>query len=248
MLRASYPLFGRRAGCREQGDVGRDSRRPTRLLVAATSHKVWLIMPLIDVVTISATGRSRGAGTVRINAADSWRSPGPPEWWAAAHNSTADAKGAADSSVLDCARVRPFYPQVLGDKPAADVQCKWSCSAATPRSHRRYIFIGGPPLHGTTALYGLLSSSRRVANYCTGSDASGSQCEGSYPTLRAHKQDRGAWDARWAELYNMSRLLRRYHEHWDPRKCTQMEKSPVNMVRSLSPPRLSAHTNAFVHS
>ena len=41
-------------------------------------------------------------------------------------------------------------------------------------------------------LYGLLSSSRRVSNLCA---AFGSpQCEGSFPTVRSHRTDQGAWD------------------------------------------------------
>ena len=157
-----------------------------------------------------------------VNTADRWRSPGPPLWW---------HPPSTNDDNLDCDRVRPFYPQVLGDSPVEQTTCLRQCAPTTPRAKRRFVFIGGPPLHGTTALYGLLSSSSRVSNYCRGArHDGGAQCEGSWGTVRGHRVDKGAWDERWARMYNMSRVLTRYHKHWDPSKCTHMEKSPVNMV------------------
>ena len=91
-------------------------------------------------------------------------------------------------------------------------RCPVRCDVHTPDSERSYVFVGGPPGHGTTALYALLSSSPRASNLC---GFVGPLCEGGYVVARrdgAHRSG-AMWTHQWAARVNWTqRALSRFRQ------------------------------------
>ena len=157
--------------------------------------------------------------------------------------------------LLTCSSLRRFYPRLVSG-PAAS-SCSQRCSGTTRPRSRSYIFIGGAPGHGTTALYAFMSTSSNASNLC---GIAGPLCEGSYfvskpcmPTsdidgslLARIRAARGCtkcetcidaratgamWTHEWAARQNWTtRVLRSFRQIWHRRKCVHMEKSPNNLV------------------
>jgi hypothetical protein len=110
-----------------------------------------------------------------------------------------------------------------GASPASD---------SVPQSPKRtYVFVVGPPHHGTTAVYGLLSTSPHASTLAGHGNWAG---EGTW-LLRRDAADalgayvRNRWDP--GEPLDMCAVRTIYESYWNMSRSVLVEKSPPSMMR-----------------
>lgn len=99
-----------------------------------------------------------------------------------------------------------------------------------PCNNKQYhLFLIVPPFHGSTALEGLLSSSKSLSTMC-GGERHVPRCEGQTILARAELLTS---KNRWQENIptNWIDALKEYEKYWDNEKRVLMDKSPPNVVK-----------------
>ena len=98
----------------------------------------------------------------------------------------------------------PVPPAPPPAAPAAPVFFVEACAASPPQGERLVLQLTVPHDHGSTALLGVLMSSRRIATLCR---ANTLQCEGQYLLASAGFDRLGPWP--------MDAVLKEYGGWWD---------------------------------
>lgn len=179
---------------------------------APKSHSTWqlrsngtLLWDLQQAITAAAAASDNELPVLDASGTPTGRMEAPRP--AAIVKSVTHKKLPPPSRVIPCSMVQPFYPRsVGGGSDGTDPQppaCPHKCTSQTDPKAVRYVFIGGPPGHGTTALYALLSTSAHASNVC---GITGPLCEGGYLVSRLDSAHRSGamWTDRWAAQRNFS--------------------------------------------
>lgn len=185
---------------------------PSRMVLNLTHEPNAPSPPLPPWVPYSERPRSK------LPKQPGWSQPLPP-WWHPQNNETPRGHR------LSCDASAPFLPRSIGYNGVRP-HCLSRCDANTPARHRQHVFIGGPPGHGTTALYALIATSRHVATLCGAQY--GSECEGGW--LNSRGRGSRAWSDTWSATYNWTFVMGQYRTKWDKNRCVHVDKSPINMV------------------
>ena len=122
---------------------------------------------------------------------------------------------------------RHTWEAVVGDRPRATAPAPSSTSP--PR--RTFLFVVGAPHHGTTAVYGLLSTSPNASTLAGHGNWAG---EGTWLLKRDAADALGAYVRnRWdpAEAYDARAARAVYESYWNMSRSVLVEKSPPSMMR-----------------
>eukprot|EP00746_Dinoflagellata_sp_MGD_P065099 gnl/MRDRNA2_/MRDRNA2_27130_c0_seq1.p1 gnl/MRDRNA2_/MRDRNA2_27130_c0~~gnl/MRDRNA2_/MRDRNA2_27130_c0_seq1.p1 ORF type:complete len:340 (-),score=60.93 gnl/MRDRNA2_/MRDRNA2_27130_c0_seq1:82-1101(-) len=105
-----------------------------------------------------------------------------------------------------------------------------------------YVFISGGAYSGTTALYGLVSTSPAVSNLCSAHEIC---CEGAWILMRRKLvPGRKALDPQFPKDWRQA--LNVYREYWNTSKPVLVDKSPANLMKFKHIWKDLRHTEAKV--
>lgn len=100
------------------------------------------------------------------------------------------------------------------------------CSRSSCGRKNQYLFLIVPPYHGSTALFGLISTGSNTSTLCSAGNA---KCEGQLLLIR----NKLILDDRWNESQppDWTLAVQKYRQWWDNSQCVLVDKSPPNVVK-----------------